>query len=66
MRPDPISKDPPQRWSKADWEFITEQLEDAIAAFVPRLSHDQIRAVFEERLAQAERDYQDFLSMPDA
>ena len=62
-RPDPISKRYPERWTKDDWEFVTERLEDAIAAFVPRMSHAEIRDLFEKKLKKAERSCQDWLSV---
>lgn len=63
MRPDPISKRYPERWTKRDWEYIAGELEDAIARFVPRMSHDEIRDLFEKKLKKAERSYQDWLSV---
>lgn len=53
------------RWTKRDWEFIVDELDEAIARFIPRMTHDQIRTLVDESLERTERAYQDWLSLPD-
>jgi hypothetical protein len=46
-------------------EYAADEMNHALAALIPRASEEEIREFFEERLADMQESYQDFLSMPD-
>jgi hypothetical protein len=52
-------------WTDADREFLIERLDNVLSQLLPRMSEDELRALLEERLKDAQDSYQDFLSMPD-